>query len=155
MVLKLAITEANQLPLGNAEYLSDGYSLEYKVDCYPVSYRYLLMCDTLTIEFDEISKDFLSFDAYAPQQCWKRTDLIEIPKDYKIGTLIVIEGFEDDKREYYDFDPTFEYSNKGILKINFCDNSSGSTFFQIAEDLIAGIKDHQLTCFYLLKISFS
>lgn len=95
MVLKLAIIETNQMLSGKAEYLSDGYSLEYKVDCYPVSYRYFLMCDTFTITFDRLSKDFVSFDDYAPKKCWKHTDRLNIPQDYKIGTLIVLEGFEE------------------------------------------------------------
>lgn len=154
MSIKLSVIDSENRQMGKVVYNSKGYSIEYKPDSFQISYRYYLMYDTLAIVFDAISRDFFSFDDYSPKESWNYVDNIEIPKTIEKGKLIIIKGFEEETKEYYDFVPRYEHSKNGLLKIKLCEDKINSKFYQIAQDLIVEMCDYKIISIVILKFYF-
>jgi len=147
---------------GYCVYLEDEYSLSYEYEEAAIVSKdsssvkpwwaaiddkkpedIIISFNSFTLVFDGASGEFLSFDTYTSRTSWMEIPIIHQPKCQK-GVLYVI--MEQERIDRYDFgyEPTFEYDQKGDLKIIFSDQE-GATFYKIKDNLIVGIKAHQLT----------
>ncbi len=136
---------------GVAFYIQDEYAFNYKPKRLKKSSSLLLIYDTLTIVFEEESRQFYSLDAYTNKDIWKHDRNLSFPQDCPEGILSILEGFEDDHIESFKFVPEFYY-NDNVVMIDI--NNHDSKFYKIGENVIVGLRDHQITSFIFKSVEF-
>lgn len=154
MNLKLEVLENKKEKLGSGTYNENDLYLEYSIDYFVSLKQVFLIFDTLTISFDYLSKEFISLDSYTNKKNWEYKDKIELPNIEKNGLLKLFDDYNERDRYSFSYKPIYIYSGKEILKIKLTDNDDGAHFFKIAQDLVVGIRDFEITSFILLKIHF-
>lgn len=166
---KFIVNEENYRESPQGIYISEEFSLIYELDKNEKDIKdsfwletilnneknknIVLFYDTLTIVFNELSKSFVSFDAYTNKDQWIKREIINKPTITAKGVLQFYQGFEDDDRYSFDCHPSFEYDINFSIKINFF-NDSQSEFYQIKDNLIVGIDDKKITSLIIDNVLF-
>jgi hypothetical protein len=112
---------------------------------------FLVTFDSLTICFGGTNLTLKSFDAYTNKDLWQNGD-IEIPDKISIGKCFIDKNGEDDRMSV-NYTPTFIFDKrKSLLKIR-TSQSNNEEYWHIADNLIIGVAQGQISSIYVKKLS--
>lgn len=167
-LVKINIKDLEELSCyqcGKSTYISDECSLTYKTNyyenhCFDFSiHSFLVIQDMLTIVFDLNSDNFVSFDDYTNKGIWEIQENLMTPNVYSKGLLKIKNDFEgtieEDNRCYFKEDTKYFYSQRNkVLKIALTENEGDAIFYEVASNLVVGLRDGRIVSIYLDKINF-
>ena len=114
----------------------------------------LLIADTLTLTFSGSDHHLSSFDAYSNKNTWKVSKIDELPGIEGKGLVVVDAASFEHDRVALDLTPSYEQSrDHGWVRIVLREDETAS-HFEVAKNLVAGLKDGMFTNIYLLKVNF-
>ncbi|CUI18107.1 hypothetical protein PNK_p0053 (plasmid) [Candidatus Protochlamydia naegleriophila] len=166
MTLEIAVIENKNIEdvhssyqQGQAYYDQNDYALVYKTNYYNYNYfeldknSFQVMQGTLAIVFDVNSKKFNYLDSFTNKEKWNLQDDLKFKKDAR-GQLQIVKEFDDDDRYTFPEEPQYFYSKNGILKIALTENEGDAIFYEVASNLVVGLRDGRIVSIYLDKINF-
>ncbi len=62
--------------------------------------------------------------------------------------------FDEDDRYSFPEGPQYFYSKNGVLKIALTENEGDAIFYEVASNLVVGLRDMRIVSIYLDKINF-
>ncbi|HSL56062.1 MAG TPA: hypothetical protein VK868_16780 [Pyrinomonadaceae bacterium] len=114
----------------------------------------LLIADTLTLTFGGSDHHLSGLDAYSNKNTWKVSKIRELPSIEGRGLLVVDPANFEHDRLALDLTPSYEQSrHQEWVRIVFREDETAS-HFEVAKNLMAGLKDGMFTDIYLLKVNF-
>ena len=114
----------------------------------------LLIADTLTLTFSGSDHHLSGFDAYTNKQLWNVSSLPKVPEIRRQGLLIAEPAsFEDDRYSLCSI-PKYEIaSNQQWVRVAFSEEIS-DFHYEVASNLVVGLKNGMVTDIYLLDVAF-
>lgn len=114
----------------------------------------LLIADTLTLTFDGSDHHLAGLDAYTNKQLWRISPKKNLPSIEGRG-LLLMEPFRfDADRVSLDVTPHYEIAeNQNWIRV-ILDEVETAFHYQVATNLLVGVKDEALTDIYLLNVMF-
>lgn len=118
----------------------------------------LLIADTLTLTFSDDDKHLSLLDAYTNRSYWATSQVRTLPKVIDHGLLLAdIELFEGD-RYSLNFTPRYEIASTQDWEIASTQNwvrivlidVEETTYYEVAEDLVIGLKEQMITDIFLI-----
>lgn len=113
----------------------------------------LLIADTLTLTFSGNDRHLSSLDAYTNSRLWTVSSLAQIPKISGQGRLLAeIDSVESDCYSL-GLIPKYEVaSNKEWVRVLLSDEIPDA-HYEVASDLVIGLKNGMITEFFLLQVA--
>lgn len=144
---EILVPSAEQPRQTLAESLDKQFYLERRSDL-------LLIADTLTLTFSGSDHQLSGLDAYSNKNTWKVSKTRELPSIEGRGFLVVDPASFKHGRLALDLTPLYEQSrHQEWVRIVFREDETAS-HFEVAKNLMAGLKDGMVTDIYLLKVNF-
>jgi hypothetical protein len=114
----------------------------------------LLIADTLTLTFSDDDKHLSLLDAYTNKNCWVTSQVSSIPKVMDHGRLLADTRLCEGDRYSLNLTPRYEIaSNQDWVRIVLNDEEE-TTYYEVAEDLVIGLREQMITDIFLLGVTF-
>ena len=141
------VPSAEPQPQTLAESINKQFYLERHSDL-------LLIADTLTLTFSGSEHHLSGLDAYSNKSTWRVSKVPVLPNIEGRGLLVVDPALFEHDRFAIDLTPSYEQSrHQEWVRIVFREDETAS-HFEVAKNLMTGLKDGMLTDIYLLKVNF-
>lgn len=114
----------------------------------------LLIADTLTLTFSDDDKHLSLLDAYTNRSFWATSQVSSVPKVKDQGRLLAETALFERDRYSLNLTPRYEIaSNQEWVRIMLNDEKK-ATYYEVAEDLVIGLREQMITDIFLLGVTF-
>lgn len=170
----LKFVQSDLLVKGQSVYRTSDMTLEYQTETLPSddlhelslskkinrdfnldnSAEFLLIIDTLTLTFSGEDHHLSGLDAYTNKQLWEISPFSEVPEIKGQGLLVVDTSSFKDGRYAFGFRPKYEIAaNQDWVRVVLGGGHS-ELYYEVASNLVLGLKNEMITDMYLLNIKF-
>lgn len=116
--------------------------------------EFLLIADTLTLTFSGSDHYLSGFDAYTNKQRWRVSSIHEIPEISGQGSLVIEPSSFESDRYSLSLIPRYEIAESHQwVRVVFSELDSNA-YYEVAGNLLVGMKSEMITDIYLLDVAF-
>lgn len=149
----MLVYEASAPSLENPEptVLADVIDHQFRLDR---PSGFLLIADTLTLAFSGRDRHLFSLDAYTNRQLWQVSSLNNVPETSGRCLLLAEQTSSEEDRYSLNVIPKYEIAlSQQWIRI-ILDRENADSYYEVASNLVVGLKMETITDIYLLDVAF-
>lgn len=116
--------------------------------------EFLLIADTLTLTFSGSDYYLSGFDAYTNKQLWRVSSLHRVPKISGQGSLVIEPPSFAVDRYSFSLMPKYEIAESQQWVRAIFSELDSNAYYEVANNLLVGMKSEMITDIYLLDVAF-